>query len=91
MPYIEQWRREQYEIILPRIENCGDLNYLFTQLCIRYLKDNGLSYQTCNDIVGALDNSKDEFRRRIQHDYEDEKRRINGDVYDADTKTRRMD
>ena len=40
-----------------------------------------MSYATCNDIVGALDNCKDEFRRRIQHPYEDKKLRENGDVY----------
>ena len=86
MPYIEPYKRDQFEfgLILPRIENCGDLNYLFTKLCIKYMEDHGLSYQTCNDIVGALDNAKDEFRRRVQHKYESEKIRINGDVYNTD-------
>ena len=93
MPYIDRWKREDFELTVSpnSIGTCGDLNYLFTKLCVIYLKEHGLSYQTCNDVVGALDNAKDEFRRRVQHDYEDEKRRINGDVYGPDTKSRFMD
>jgi len=85
MPYIEQYRRDQFDMILPMIDNCGDLNYLFTKLCIKYIEEHGLSYQTCNDIVGALDNAKDEFRRRIQHPYEDKKKEVNSDVYTTNT------
>ena len=54
---------------------------MLTMEVIRYLKFHGLSYQTCNDIVGALDNCKDEFRRRVQHPYEDGKIEENGDCY----------
>lgn len=61
--------------------NCGELNYLITLLVINFLEEKGLSYQTCNDIVGALDNAKDEFKRRVQNPYEDRKIRENGDVY----------
>ncbi len=61
--------------------NAGELNYLVTRLIALYLKHRGTSYQTMNDIVGALDNAKDEFRRRIQHPYEDKKIAENGDVY----------
>lgn len=86
MPYIEQWKRDDFEdsINITSIETCGDLNYLFTKLCIIYLKDHGLCYQTCNDIVGALDNAKDEFKRRVQDGYEDLKIKENGDVYKKD-------
>lgn len=59
----------------------GPLNFLLTMIVKEYLHNHGLSYQTCNDIVGALDNCKDEFRRRVQHPYEDEKIAENGDVY----------
>lgn len=33
-----------------------------------------------NDVVGALDNAKDEFKRRIQNPYEDSKIEQNDDV-----------
>lgn len=51
----------------------GGLNFLLTSIVASWLTHEGLSYQTCNDIVGALDNAKDEFRRRVQHPYEDRK------------------
>lgn len=76
MPYIKNERRNKYPP-----ENAGELNYIITRIIKRYLQVKGVSYQTMNDIVGALDNAKDEFRRRIQHPYEDNKIQENGDVY----------
>jgi len=77
MPYIKQERRET--ITTP--ENSGELNYMITKLIIQYLQNKDLNYQTCNDIVGALDNAKDEFKRRVQNNYEEDKIKENGDVY----------
>jgi hypothetical protein len=59
----------------------GELNFVLTWVIHQFLRENGWSYQTMNDIVGALDNAKDEFRRRIQHPYEDKKIAENGDVH----------
>lgn len=78
MPYIDKKRRD----IIAFPENSGELNYMVTELVVTYLRHNGLCYKTCNDIVGALDNAKDEFRRRVQHPYEDIKIKQNGDVYE---------
>lgn len=78
MPYLKQ--HEKDTINTP--ETCGQLNFMVTELIMAYLKNNDLSYQTCNDIVGALSNASDEFKRRVQHPYEDIKRHQNGDVYD---------
>lgn len=64
-------------------DTSGELNYVITGILLDYLENKGLSYSTCNDIVGALDNAKDEFRRRVQHPYEDMKIKENGDVYPA--------
>jgi hypothetical protein len=80
MPYILQERRE----IIRRAGDCqtaGELNFYLTNNVLQYLQNRGTSYQTMNDIVGALDNCKDEFRRRVQHPYEDQKIIDNGDVY----------
>jgi hypothetical protein len=41
----------------------------------------GLSYQTINDIVGALEGAKLEFYRRVAVPYEDKKIIENGDVF----------
>jgi len=59
----------------------GQLNYLFTTMLSQYLQLNGTSYQTINDIVGALEGAKLEFYRRVAVPYEDQKIKENGDVY----------
>jgi hypothetical protein len=84
MPYINdrEGRRELVEPLSAEAANAGELNFQVTCLVRDYLRIHGLSYQTCNDIVGALDNAKDEFKRRIQNPYEDRKIEENGDVYE---------
>lgn len=77
MPYIQKHEREK-AAFFP--DNAGQLNYAITKLIVAYWEKTK-NYQGANDIVGALDNAKDEFRRRIQHPYEDVKIRENGDVY----------
>ena len=83
MPYIDRQRRfnlsgdENYDAV----DTPGELNYRFTQEIIQYIKNKGLSYQTINDIVGALEGAKLEFYRRVASPYEDQKIKDNGDVY----------
>jgi hypothetical protein len=87
MPHIEQRERDGID---PRregrrnggeCEGPGELNWVLTEVIIGYLLANGLRYRTCNDIVGALDNAKDEFQRLVQHPYEDKKIAENGNAY----------
>ncbi len=82
MPYIRKSRREQLNSdhnYKPLV--AGELNYKITQLFIEYLDRNGLSYQTINDILGAVESAKLEFNRRVVSNYEDQKIKDNGDVY----------
>lgn len=81
MPYIKKSERAR---AAHSPETAGELNYAITLTINDYLVRAGLTYQACNDIVGALDNAKDEFKRRIQNPYEDTKIATNGDVYDQD-------
>ena len=84
MPYITQKQRNTLNKSLDEslsISNPGELNYLITVICLIYLRDNNLKYQTINDIIGALDCAKMEFYRRVVVDYENEKIKINGDVF----------
>ncbi len=60
----------------------GELNYLFSWLAGDYMESQGLSYQTINDIIGALEGAKSEFYRRVAVPYENAKLAENGDVYD---------
>lgn len=80
MPYIKQERREELTD-LPAPETPGELNYLLTVVCRNYLDAKLLSYQSINDVVGALEGAKLEFYRRVAAPYEDSKIKENGDVY----------
>lgn len=88
MPYIKQEDREMLQVdsqwaLYWDASKPGELNYLFSKICAEYVKAKGLSYQTINDIVGALENAKQEFYRRVAVPYEDKKIQENGDVYQA--------
>lgn len=81
MPYIKQSAADE---ILdgkrePRVP--GELNYCFTREITQYLQTQGLSYQTINDILGALEGAKLEFYRRVVAPYETKKIQENGDIY----------
>jgi len=79
MPYISQERREDLQVELAKTP--GELNYLLTTLVIQYLQVHKLSYQTINDILGALEGAKLEFYRRVAVPYEESKILEQGDVY----------
>lgn len=86
MPYIKQEKRDEFKAVgetghNPETRTAGELNYEITLKLLKHLKVNGLSYQTINDIVGALEGAKLEFYRRVAAPYEDTKIKENGDVY----------
>lgn len=81
MPYITQKRREDLVVSGHDMESAGELNFILTRILNRYIEQKELSYQTINDIVGALEGCKLEFYRRIAAPYEDQKRFDNGDCY----------
>lgn len=84
MPYIsddknrrrELWREEH----IP--DTAGELNFIISKYLDIYLWQHGKSYQTINDILGALEGAKMEFYRRVAAPYEDIKIKENGDVYE---------
>jgi len=82
MPYIKPKRREEMDKGVPP-ETPGELNYLITHQINKYLFLNGMSYQTINDILGALSGVKGEFYARVARPYEDKKIKENGDVYNV--------
>lgn len=82
MPYVKQQRRpllKPTSDVVPKV--AGELNYQVTELIVDYVQRHGLSYQTINDVRGALLNCSDEFYRRVAAPYEDSKIKENGDVY----------
>lgn len=86
MPYLDEIKKKRLEriiceIITTDICTVGEINYLCTKIIQKYLNKRGISYQVCNDIVGALECCKLEFTRRVVSPYENKKRELNGDVY----------
>ena len=80
MPYIKPKDRERMNDGKVPL-NCGELNYDFTQMIKAYVFIKGESYQTYNDILGALEGAKLELYRRKIAPYENNKIQENGDVY----------
>ena len=91
MPYINKEKRKDIflstedgnafdAIVLESIESAGDLQYAMAVMFKDYIKRNGLNYQHCNDIMGALAGAQIEFYRRTVAPYEDHKINENGDV-----------
>lgn len=81
MPYIANHRDKLLPGSQYGADNPGELNYQITELLKQYINRQGLSYQTINDIVGALEGAKLEFYSRIATPYERQKAYDNGDIY----------
>lgn len=82
MPYIDQTNRKEIdECGLDAVYNIGGLNYFITTSILKYLGDVP-SYKRYNEILGVLEAIKLEFYRKVISKYEDEKCKLNGDVYE---------
>lgn len=85
MPYIRQEDRDILDGYIDwdnmMIESPGELNYLFTRLCLKYLDRGPVDYAAYNDCIGALTACQLELYRRMTAPYEDKKIVKNGDVY----------
>lgn len=80
MPYITEEARQSTHMLQYEPHNAGELNFLITTF-IRDYYNKSPSYQSVNDVVGALEGAKLEFYRRVAAPYEDKKIIQNGDVY----------
>lgn len=83
MPYLEKSVKEALDNRTARPACAGHLNYMFTKISTGYIDDCDLSYQTINDIIGALEGCKLEMYRRVAAPYENTKIKSNGDVYEG--------
>lgn len=82
MPYIKNRHREDIKLpsVFEKNPDAGKLNYAIHLLIQQYLEAKGLNYQSCNDVMGALQGVQQEFYRRKVAPYEDEKIAENGDI-----------
>ena len=79
MPYIPENERQAIKDDCVPV-TAGQLNYKIHLLLEEYVNTNGESYQTYNDILGALEGVKLELYRRRVSSYEDKKIAENGDI-----------
>lgn len=79
MPYIGRESRDLLSRGCDAI-TAGELNYQFTVLARRYLKNSAGTYKTINEIMGAFECAKLEFYRRVAVPYEEQKIKENGDL-----------
>ena len=92
MPYIPQADRPNLEhiattaskVLLPGTQDfAGRLNFLISTILLRCLDDAGMNYRNMNEIVGVLGCVEMEIYRRVIAEYEDEKIKVNGDVFNG--------
>lgn len=90
MPYIARHARKQLDPAIEEVVNLirdrvdgesrdGWLNYAITKLLLGLYEE---SYTEYNAAIGVLECAKNEFYRRAVEPYEDQKKKLNGDVYD---------
>lgn len=84
MPYVTEHTRTNLQLGFVHPHTAGELNYKLTLQLLNYIEYNNLSYQTINDVIGALEGAKLEFYRRVAVPYENRKIKENGDVYPAE-------
>lgn len=85
MPYIKPEDRvdlnKPIDQLAENIESAGDFNYSITRLLAQIMKKKGLRYSNLNEFIGALECVKLEFYRLMAVDYEENKKDVNGPVF----------
>ena len=81
MPYIDPTTRDSLKPTAEwNADHPGELAFQFYSLALDYVRCNGRTYQVLNDVMGAFEATKLEFKRRQIDPYEDGKILENGDV-----------
>ena len=88
MPYIKVSDRrrivdkteDQILVDLNEVKTAGEMQYVIAGMIKVFLRNKGLNYQNCNDVMGALAGAQQEFYRRTVAPYEDKKIIENGDI-----------
>ena len=89
IPYIDQEQREVFDVHMTTVAlnlvnlfdaNPGVINYILTKFFKEIVKAKGETYQTYNDILGAIEGAKLELYRRDIAIYENRKINENGEV-----------
>ena len=88
MPYVTTEAREEIEAALKPLLTliskgapCGWINYAICRMSREYVLRHGPSYDNISAILGVLADAQAEVRRRLLEPYEDQMRKLNGDVF----------
>lgn len=79
MPYITPTQRQMVDAGVPPAD-VGELTYKLYRTVIDYLDARPTRYAVHAEIVAALENTKEEYRRQELNPYEDDKIEQNGDI-----------
>jgi hypothetical protein len=86
MPYIKRDRRDVINaqdmkiLSYDDIDSAGEIQYAIAVILKSYMERKDLTYQNCNDVVGALAGAQMEYYRKVVGPYESEKELENGSV-----------
>ena len=87
-PYVNQEARMEVNIALEPLLTliakgapCGWINYMICRMSREYVLRHGATYDNLSAIVGCVADASHEIRRRLLEPYEDEKRKLNGDIF----------
>lgn len=83
-PYIQPDRREPLRAQCGGSHPCnaGELNFVLTDLCLRYLNiKTKQDYAAYNEVIGVLECMKQELYRKRVAAYEDKKEQENGPIF----------
>lgn len=86
MPYIPQEERKEYSALLHNLAGklhakpIGHFTYVLYFIAMNYIYSIGLSYANLSAVIGAVNDTAHELRRRVLDLYEDKKRQENGDI-----------
>jgi hypothetical protein len=83
VPYTLQTQRPDIDEVLldlPPICSAGRLTYILSEVIVKYLIEKGITFQTIDEIKGALGETADEFHDRVHIPYEKMKKSVNGDT-----------
>ena len=82
MPYISQVARNRLLEPKRTPTTVGELNYVLTGEILRWLSSQPSTYASYNEVMGVLACISHELYRRLVVPYEEERMKLNGDVFD---------
>lgn len=85
MPFVKKQDRVSVLYRDGEVKTSGQLSYVLSVCMARYVKNKGRNWQTFSDIFGAIAGAIIGFCIEVVFDYETQKLRSNGSIYNDET------